>query len=62
MTRRGNNNYIQMELFDNVVNKFMDAKFSRTLAVTNPVKLTITDVADDFSKSIEISKFPADER
>jgi glutaminyl-tRNA synthetase len=62
VTRRGNDNFIQMEMFDNVINKFMDVKFSRTLAVVDPVKLTITDLADDFNKAITVNKFPLDER
>lgn len=62
VTRRGNTNFIQMEMFDDVINKFMDKKFPRTMAVLDPVMLVIDDLAEDFAQQITVKKFPTDER
>lgn len=61
VTRRGNTNFIQVEMFNNVIMKYLNTHWSRTLAVIDPVKLIITNLPEDHLEEIEIPKFPGDE-
>lgn len=45
VTRRGNDTFIQLSLFDNVIKTWLDKHCSRLLAVSDPVHLELTNVA-----------------
>jgi glutaminyl-tRNA synthetase len=60
VSRKGNDNYIQLALFDHAVKGVLDKICPRTLAVTEPVGLEITDLKDDETLTFEAPNFPND--
>jgi glutaminyl-tRNA synthetase len=52
VTRSGNENIISFGYLEFVVRKELDVSAKRTLAVIDPVLVTLTNLADDFVKEI----------
>ena len=44
VTRRGNDNYVQMSLFEHVLKTYLDKTCQRMLAVSDPVRVHIQGV------------------
>lgn len=62
VSRKGNDNYIQLALFDSVCKHVFDKSCPRQLAVSEPVNLEITNMKSDEKVSIDAPNFPNDLR
>ena len=62
MTRKGNDNYIQMSHFEFVVKQYLDKHCNRLLAVSDPVHLEIVDIPQGESTTHKALFLPNDER
>lgn len=60
VTRKGNDNFIQLALFEHAVKGVLDKMCPRQLAVSDPVNLEITDMKEDEVTSHEAPHFPND--
>lgn len=60
VSRKGNDNFIQLALFDHAVKQILDKTCPRQLAVSEPVTVEITDMKDDETKVFEAPNFPND--
>lgn len=60
VTRSGNENIISFSYLEFIIRKELDYKAKRSLAVVDPVLVHITNLADDFFKSIQAPDFPKD--
>jgi glutaminyl-tRNA synthetase len=60
VTRKGNDNYIQLALFDYVVKQVFDKSCPRQLAVADPVTIELTNMKSDESEIIDAPHFPND--
>jgi glutaminyl-tRNA synthetase len=60
VTRKGNDNYIQLSLFDFVVKSHLDELCPRSLAVSDPVHLEITNIPATESTVLQAPVFPRD--
>jgi len=60
VTRRGNEMFIDMHLLENCCRDYLDTRAKRFMAVIRPIKITLTNVADDFLEEVEAPFFPAD--
>jgi glutaminyl-tRNA synthetase len=58
VTRNGNENVISFGLLEHCVRKDLDTTTKRTMAVLDPVKVTITNLAADFEQVIDAPDFP----
>lgn len=59
VTRRGNENIINMSVLENEVRKVLDGTAVRTMAVVDPVLLEITNLEKE--EKLEVPNFPKDE-
>ena len=60
VTRRGNENYIQMELFDNIIRGYLSRTCERYMGVVDPVMVRIVNIEDVKNLRYEALKYPAD--
>lgn len=60
VTRRGNENIIGMHLLEHCIRKDLDLKAPRTMAVLEPVLVTIANVPEDYREAIQVNLFPKD--
>lgn len=58
VTRNGNENVIGFGLLEHCIRKDLDATTKRTMAVINPVKVSITNLAADFEQVLDAPDFP----
>mmetsp|Transcript_16850 Transcript_16850/g.14748 ORF Transcript_16850/g.14748 Transcript_16850/m.14748 type:complete len:131 (+) Transcript_16850:334-726(+) len=56
--RRGNENMISIKHLEHFVRKELDVSAPRTMAILDPVLVTLTNVKDDFDRTIEMYPFP----
>ncbi len=60
VTRRGNENVMACGLLEHFIRKDLDNKAKRTMAVLEPVKLTLINVDDGFEEKLTAPDFPKD--
>lgn len=60
VTRRGNENIISDYILEMCLRKDLDKKAKRTMAVIDPIKLTLTNVPEDYEREVEVLDFPKD--
>jgi glutaminyl-tRNA synthetase len=60
VTRRGNENIINDYILEMCLRRDLDKKAKRTMAVVDPVKLTLTNVKEDYLREVEVLDFPKD--
>ena len=58
VTRRGNENVLSYGLLEHFIRKDLDSKAKRTMAVLEPVKLTLINVEPGFEEKIMAPDFP----
>ena len=62
VTRRGNENFIQMELFDSVLRSHLDRHCQRVMGVVDPVPVQLCSLAADARRGFEALRHPPDTR
>ncbi len=62
VTRRGNENYIQMELFESVLRSHLDRVCERVMGVVDPVALTLSNLPVESCLRFEALHHPPDSR
>lgn len=60
VTRRGNENIISYTLLEHFIRKDLDNKARRTMAVLDPVKLTLVNIEENYAEKINAPDFPKD--
>lgn len=60
VTRRGNENFISYVVLEHCIRKDLDNKAPRTMAVLDPIKLIIDNIAADELIKFEVPDFPKD--
>ncbi|KAL4465850.1 hypothetical protein ABPG74_004087 [Tetrahymena malaccensis] len=58
VTRNGNENVIGFQLLEHCIRKDLDNTTKRTMAVIDPVKVTITNLPDTYEQVLEAPDFP----
>ncbi len=58
VTRRGNDNFLSIKLLEHCIRTDLDKKAPRTLAVLDPLKITLVNVPDHYKVEIETPIFP----
>ena len=58
VTRRGNENIISIKLLEHCIRKDLDKNTARTMAVVDPIKLTLTNLPDEYKRKINFYPFP----
>eukprot|EP01015_Nassula_variabilis_P025392 TRINITY_DN495_c0_g1_i1.p1 TRINITY_DN495_c0_g1~~TRINITY_DN495_c0_g1_i1.p1 ORF type:complete len:318 (-),score=88.55 TRINITY_DN495_c0_g1_i1:34-987(-) len=58
VTRRGNENIIQVQLLEHFVRKDLDKNASRTMGVLDPVKLILTNLPENHEEKVQAPNFP----
>ena len=58
VTRRGNENILSINNLEVSVRRDLDKHASRTMAVVDPIKVTLENLSNDFNKEIETLLFP----
>jgi glutaminyl-tRNA synthetase len=58
VSRRGNENVIDVRLLEHFIRKDLDERAPRTYCVTDPIKVVIENIADDEEKPSETDLFP----
>lgn len=58
VTRRGNENFIGMHVLEHCIREDLDKKANRTMAILEPIKAVIMNVADDFKEVVEVANIP----
>jgi glutaminyl-tRNA synthetase len=58
VTRRGNEMFVAYSLLEHTIKQDLDKKAPRTLAVSEPIKMVLTNVPEDFNEKITASDFP----
>eukprot|EP01016_Furgasonia_blochmanni_P028774 TRINITY_DN3027_c0_g1_i1.p1 TRINITY_DN3027_c0_g1~~TRINITY_DN3027_c0_g1_i1.p1 ORF type:complete len:514 (-),score=174.75 TRINITY_DN3027_c0_g1_i1:218-1759(-) len=61
VTRRGNENIISIKLLEHCIRKDLDKNAPRTMAVVDPVKVILTNLADNYDQEIQVPDFPKDQ-
>jgi len=54
VTRRGNENMLSIKVLEHAIRTDLDKKASRTMAVIDPVKITLSNLKEDYSKNLSI--------
>ena len=60
VTRRGNENIISIKLLEHCIRKDLDRNAPRTMAVIDPIKITFTNLLNDYERNITVYPFPKD--
>ena len=58
VARRGNENFINIKVLESCVRTDLDKKAERTLAILNPLKVTLVSVPDNYKLELESPLFP----
>ncbi len=58
VTRRGNDNVLSIKVLEHCIRTDLDKKAPRTLAVIDPIKVTLVNLSDDFLEEFETPMFP----
>ena len=58
VTRRGNENFLSIKLLEHCIRTDLDKKAPRTLAVLDPIKVTLVNLPDNYKMEIETPLFP----
>lgn len=58
VTRRGNDNFLSIKLLEHCIRTDLDRKAPRTLAVLDPLKLTLVNVPENYKLELETPLFP----
>lgn len=58
VTRRGNENIIGMHVLEHCIRKDLDKKAPRTMAILEPVLVTIVNVEPNHREVLEVNDFP----
>lgn len=58
VTRRGNDNVHSIRLLENAIRTDLDKKAQRTMAVVDPIKVTLTNFTESNNEEIETHLFP----
>jgi len=58
VTRRGNDNFLSIKLLEHCIRTDLDKKANRTLAVLDPLKVTIVNVPDNYKLELETPLIP----
>jgi len=58
VTRRGNDNFLSIKLLEHCIRNDLDRKAPRTLAVLDPLKITLVNVPDNHKLELETPLFP----
>lgn len=59
VTRNGNENVISFSLLEHCIRKDLDGTTKRTMAVLDPIKVTITNLDNAFEQVLDVPDFPS---